>query len=63
VADLGVRRTLRKMRRDAGGSIESLSKDDPQRRKFAMLHGASMLLLLVQIICAALALTALALAA
>ena len=49
VSQLAVTPVLRRMRQAAGGSMENLSKDDPQRRRFGMLHGVSMLLLLAQL--------------
>jgi hypothetical protein len=58
--ELGVKPALQRMRRDASGSIETLAKDDPRRKRFGALHGVSMLLLLGQLLCAAFALLALA---
>jgi hypothetical protein len=42
----------RRARQKAGGSIDSLPPGDPQRRRFAALHGVAMLLLLLQVLAA-----------
>jgi hypothetical protein len=48
VADLLTRR----VRRMAGGNIDSLPPGDPRRRRFAALHGVAMLVLLLQVLAA-----------
>jgi hypothetical protein len=58
--ELGVKPALRKMRQDAGGSIEHLPAGDARRKQFGALHGVSMLLLLGQLLCAAATLLVLA---
>jgi hypothetical protein len=48
---IGAEALTRKARRDAG-SIETLPPGDPRRRRFAALHGAAMLVLLLQVMAA-----------
>ena len=40
----------RKIRRDLGGSVDSLEPGDSRRRRFGALHGIAMLLLLLQVV-------------
>jgi hypothetical protein len=40
----------RKVRRELGGNVDALAPEDPRRRRFAALHGAAMLLLLLQVL-------------
>src|SRR5918911_15601 len=35
----------RKLRRDVGGNVDRVSREDPRRRRFGALHGIAMLLL------------------
>jgi hypothetical protein len=49
-AESTVQQTVRRMRRDLGGSVDALDADDPRRRRFGALHGVAMLLLLGQIV-------------
>jgi hypothetical protein len=50
VAAIPLDAATRKVRRELGGNVDSLAPDDPRRRRFGALHGAAMLLLLVQIL-------------
>jgi hypothetical protein len=50
----------RKIRREVGGSIDTLAASDPRRRRFGALHGVAMLLLVVQVVASAVGLAALA---
>ncbi len=47
---------IRKIRATSATPISELSRQDPVRRQFGMLHGVSSLLLLAQVICAGAAL-------
>lgn len=49
---------IRALRARLGGSTEALASDDPLRKRWGALHGASVLLLLGQIACAAAGLVA-----
>ena len=40
----------RKVRRDLGGNVDALPPQDRRRRRFGALHGAAMLLLLIQVL-------------
>ena len=60
-ATLAVRPAIRRLRDQLGGSVEKVATDDPRRKRFGALHGISMLLLLLQLACAATALLAIAL--
>jgi hypothetical protein len=44
---------IRALREQLGGSTEGLDAADPRRKRWGALHGASVLLLLAQIACAA----------
>ena len=44
---------IRRLRDEIGGSTEGLSPDDRRRRTFGLLHGATVLLLLLQVAVAA----------
>lgn len=44
---------IRALREQLGGSTEGLAADDPRRKRWGALHGASVLLLLAQIACGA----------
>lgn len=44
---------VRALREELGGSTEGLQASDPRRKRWGALHGASVLLLLAQIACAA----------
>jgi hypothetical protein len=44
---------IRALRGELGGSTEGLQPSDPRRKRWGALHGASVLLLLAQIACAA----------
>jgi hypothetical protein len=59
-SELIVKRALHRMREEMGGSTEKVPAGDPRRKRFGALHGVSMLLLLVQLACAAAALVAVA---
>ena len=54
LAVIPVDAATRHVRRELGGSIDALPADDPRRRRFGALHGIAMLLLLLQIVAAAL---------
>jgi hypothetical protein len=45
-----VQQTVRRMRRELGGSVDALDPKDPRRRRFGALHGLAMLLLLGQVL-------------
>jgi hypothetical protein len=49
-AESSVQQAVRRIRRELGGSVDALAADDPRRRRFAALHGISMLLLLGQVV-------------
>jgi len=53
LAAVPVDAATRKLRRDLGGNIDALAANDPRRRRFGALHGVAMLLLLLQIVAAA----------
>ena len=59
-SELLVKRALHALRDEMGGSTENVPAGDPRRKRFGALHGVSMLLLLVQLVCAAAALVAVA---
>ena len=44
---------IHSLREELGGSTEDLAPDDPRRKRWGALHGASVLLLLAQIACGA----------
>jgi len=46
-------RRIRSLREQLGGSTEGLAPEDPRRKRWGALHGASVLLLLAQIGCGA----------
>jgi hypothetical protein len=48
-AESSVQQAVRRIRRELGGSVDALEAGDPRRRRFAALHGLSMLLLLGQV--------------
>jgi hypothetical protein len=49
-AESSVQQGVRRIRRELGGSVDALESADPRRRRFAALHGISMLLLLGQVV-------------
>jgi hypothetical protein len=56
-AAIPVDSATRRIRRTLGGSVDALAPEDPRRRRFGALHGLAMLLLLVQILLSAAALS------
>jgi len=56
VLAIGADVMTRRARRAAGGNIGSLPPSDPRRRRFAALHGVAMLVLMLQVLAAALGL-------
>ena len=55
-AESSVQQGVRRLRRELGGSVDALEPADPRRRRFAALHGISMLLLLGQVLLGAIGL-------
>ena len=55
-AQIGADMRIRSIRDSSDVPISSLSRQDPLRRQFGMLHGVSSLLLLAQVVCAGVAL-------
>jgi hypothetical protein len=58
VIALPVDLATRRIRREVGGSIDTLEAGDPRRRRFGALHGIAMLLLLLQVLVGAAGLAA-----
>ncbi|MBK5260142.1 MAG: hypothetical protein JJE51_11155 [Thermoanaerobaculia bacterium] len=55
-AQIGADMRIRSIRQSSDVPISSLSRQDPLRRQFGMMHGISSLLLLAQVLCAGVAL-------
>lgn len=58
LAQAPVDASIRRFRDELGGSTEGLGPDDPRRKRWGALHGASVSLLLAQVACAAIGLAA-----
>jgi hypothetical protein len=56
-AAIPVDAATRRIRRALGGNVDALGGDDPRRRRFGALHGLAMLLLLLQVLLSAAALS------
>ncbi|HEX9575877.1 MAG TPA: hypothetical protein VF994_17405 [Myxococcales bacterium] len=57
VAAIPVDAATRRFRRALGGNVDALAPEDPRRRRFGALHGLAMLLLLLQVLLSAAALS------
>ena len=61
ISELVIWPAVRRLRVAMGGSRDNVPKEDPRRRRFGLLHGISMLLIFLELVCAAAALLALSL--
>ena len=59
ISELAIWPAVRRLRTAMGGSRDNVPKEDPRRRRFGMLHGVSMLLIFLELGCAAAAILAL----
>jgi hypothetical protein len=57
ISAIPVDAATRRIRRTLGGNVDALAPEDPRRRRFGALHGVAMLLLLVQVLLSAAALS------